>query len=234
MNTLRERGSLQRAAVVVILLAMISGCSSGADELVGWLETAADHPLSPLLVIGVFIASGFVAAPLSVVMIPTIVIYGPVFGSLWTVIGASLAGGLFFWLGSRGADLADRFRGKTADRSRIGDLMERNGIVAVAIARNLPLGPYPLVNLALGASPVSLPQFLVGNAIGLTPWILVYAITGSEVKALLSNPSPEAWMRLGLTLVVVVFVAILVSRRIGGRLALGGREGRDQRRTRPS
>ena len=65
-----------RAACVVALLSLSIACSQGATELVGLLEAAEGHPLAPLLVIVAFVASGFVAAPLSLVMIPTIVVFG--------------------------------------------------------------------------------------------------------------------------------------------------------------
>jgi len=200
-----------RAVCIAALLSLCSGCSQASTELVGWLEAAAGHPLAPLAVIAVFLASGFVAAPLSLVMIPTIVVYGPVTGSLWTAIGATLAGALFFWFGSRGAALAGRVVRGGVDRSRIGRLVERNGVVAVAVARNLPLGPYPLVNLALGASPVRMPHFLIGNLIGLTPWIVAYAVTGSELRGLLTDPSPGALLRFGLTAVGVVGIAFAMA-----------------------
>jgi uncharacterized membrane protein YdjX (TVP38/TMEM64 family) len=206
-----------RTAVVVALMLAATGCSDSTDRLVAWLEAAAEHPLSPLIVIAVFVASGFVAAPLSLIMVPTIVVYGPYLGSLWTVVGASLAGALFFWLGSRGADLAARFGRAKTDRRGLSKLVERNGVAAVAIARNLPLGPYPVVNLALGASPITLPQFLAGNLIGLTPWIAVYAITGAELRTLLSEPTPEAWLRLALTLVAVAALVAVVSAVVASR-----------------
>jgi uncharacterized membrane protein YdjX (TVP38/TMEM64 family) len=209
-----------RLAVVVAALVVASGCSGAADELVGWLESVADHPLAPLIVVAIFIASGFVAAPLSLIMIPTIVVYGPVFGSLWTAIGATLGGALFFWFGSKGGTLVGRLRKASADRSTIGHLVERNGVVAVAIARNLPLGPYPVVNFALGATPISMPQFLIGNLIGLLPWIAVYALTGAELRALLTDPSPDTLLRFGLTIAAVILIVAAASHLVRRRMTV--------------
>jgi uncharacterized membrane protein YdjX (TVP38/TMEM64 family) len=201
---------------VVLLLVFAGGCSAAADDLVDRLERVSDHPLSPLFVVLIFVAGGFVAAPLTVVMVPTILIYGPILGSLWTVIGATLSGGLFFWLGSRGATLFPRLRPNDGDRSRIGRLIERNGILAVAIARNLPLGPYSVVNLALGATPITLPRFVIGNLLGLLPWIALHALSGAEIRTLLTNPEPAVWVRLAFIVAVIVALAVATSRLTAG------------------
>jgi uncharacterized membrane protein YdjX (TVP38/TMEM64 family) len=216
MNDSRRFPGLSGAALAVGATAL-TGCDTAPIDVVGWIESSAGHPLAPFVVIAVFIVSGFVAAPLSLVMIPTIVVFGPLAGSLWTVIGATLSGALFFWLGSRGSALVDRFRNQSSGGTSLGRLVERNGVVAVAIARNLPLGPYPVVNLALGASPIRMSHFLIGNLIGLTPWIVLYAATGSQARQLLENPSPETWMRLGAVFLVLVGLTYVTSRALARR-----------------
>jgi uncharacterized membrane protein YdjX (TVP38/TMEM64 family) len=218
MNLRVPSPATSRVWVLAAGAAGLAGCSEAGGDLVVWLEASADHPLAPLGVIAVFIASGFVAAPLSVVMIPTMVVFGPLEGSLWTAVGATLSGGLFFWLGSRGARLAGRLRRRDADRSRLATLLGRNGVAAVVIARNLPLGPYPVVNLALGATAIRLPQFLVGNLIGLAPWIGLYASTGAEARTLLTSPSPETWWRLAAVVALLVAAGALGSRWLSRRL----------------
>ncbi len=214
-----------RALGLAVALIPAVGCSNFGSGLVRWIETTADHPLAPFGVIAVFVLSGFVGAPLSLVMIPTIIVYGPALGTLWTVIGATLGGVLFFWLGARGGSVLKRLNSGPDASSRLGRLLESNGIVAVAVARNLPLGPYPVVNLALGASPVRLPQFVIGNLIGLAPWIALYAVTGAEARALIADPSPETWVRAAAVLAVVVVVSLLVSRKLRRRAPAADADG---------
>jgi phospholipase D1/2 len=170
-----------------------------------------------VLVIAVFVTTGFVAAPLTAVMVPTIVVLGPLHGSLWTLVGATASGALFFWLGARGSALAGRLGARPALKDRVTRLLEGNGILAVALARNLPLAPYPIVNLALGASPLRLPDFLVGNLLGLLPWVALYAAAGAELRPLLESPSPRSLVVAGISIACLVVVAA-AARRLATRL----------------
>jgi uncharacterized membrane protein YdjX (TVP38/TMEM64 family) len=162
-----------------------------------------------LIVVAVFVASGFVAAPLSAVMMPTMVLFGPIEGSLWTIVGATASAALFFHLGAGGSAFAERFGARLPVGDRMRRFLESNGIVAVAVARNLPLAPYPLVNLALGASPVTFRHFMIGNSIGLLPWVALYAVAGAQILNLLAAPraSALAWAVLGLVCIVGATIA---------------------------
>jgi uncharacterized membrane protein YdjX (TVP38/TMEM64 family) len=163
-------------------------------------------------VIAVFVASGFVAAPLSVVMVPTIVVFGPVTGVLLTLVGASLSGALFFALGSTGSSIVGRAVDRLSFAGALARLLRTDGVFAVAVARNLPLGPYPIVNLALGASPVRFAHFMVGNLIGLLPWLILYAFAGSQLRSLLEDPDPGTAVLFGIGIVTIAVLTFLITR----------------------
>jgi uncharacterized membrane protein YdjX (TVP38/TMEM64 family) len=194
-------------------LALLStGCADSSDNLTRWIEAAQGHPLGPLVVLAAFLVSGFVAAPLTLVMLPTIVIYGPLGGGALTMVGATLAGALFFQLGVSGAGLANRFGVADLEGGKLGPLLKRNGIVAVAIARNVPVAPYPVVNFAFGASPVRFRDFLIGNTIGLLPWVVLYSLTGDQLRELAADPSPARLAVLALCIAALIALAALVGK----------------------
>lgn len=199
ISLLRPVGAPTRARALALVLAAaaLSGCG-GVPDFATLMEAGREHPAAPLLVLGIFLASGFVAAPLSAVMVPTLVVFGPVEGSAWTLLGASASAALFFKLGARGSALGKRFGLRIPPDGRLARLLESNGILAVAAARNLPLGPYPVVNLALGALPLRFADFMIGNTIGLLPWVLLYALTGAELRAAAAAPNLEGAARVGL------------------------------------
>jgi len=194
----------------------LNGCTGSWAELTLWLEAARTHPAAPLLVVALFIASGFVAAPLTVVMVPVFVVFGPLEGALWTLIGATASAALFFHLGASGSAIATRLGARFSEGGRLARLLARDGILAVAVARNLPLPPYPIVNLALGALPLRFSDFLIGNTIGLLPWLALYAVFGAQLRAFIAAPSVggAVWTGVG--------IACVTGASFGGaRLAAG-------------
>jgi uncharacterized membrane protein YdjX (TVP38/TMEM64 family) len=199
-------------AAAVGLAVLSTGCAGSGEGLTAWIEAAQGHPLGPLVVLAAFLVSGFVAAPLTLVMLPTIVIYGPLGGGALTMVGATLAGALFFQLGASGAGLANRFGVADLEGGTLRPLLKRNGIVAVAIARNVPVAPYPVVNFAFGASPVRFRDFLVGNTIGLLPWVVLYSLTGDQLRELAADPSPARLAVLALCIAALIALAALVGK----------------------
>ncbi len=202
-----------RILTIVAALGLSSGgCRGSQEALLAWLDATQSHPAGPLAMVAAFVASGFVGAPLTLLMVPTIAIFGPAVGSLIILIGSTLAGALFFELGAGGAGIARRLGLPNLDRSRLAPLLEKNGIVAVAIARNVPVAPYPVVNLAFGASPVRLVDFLIGNTIGLAPWIALYAFAGEQLRELALDPSPIRIVVVALCFAGIIGLSALVAR----------------------
>ena len=67
--------------------------------------------------------------------------------------------------------------------------LERRGIVAVALIRKVPIVPFTLVNMLIGASGLTYRDFIVGTAIGMLPGIAVFAIVGGRAAELWTNPT---------------------------------------------
>lgn len=202
------------AAVVVAMLAWAGGPSVDRawEASLEALEALEDHPLAPLAVVALVVLSACVAMPLSVVALAVMALLGPLEGAVWSAVGAACSAGLTFALGRRLSEPLGRFERVRRAQSRLEPALDRNGVLAVAVARNLPLGPYPVVNLALGALPVRFSSFMAGNLLGLLPWFVIWAAAVAGVEELAEG----AWTwgaAAGAVAVVVLMVVLLVRRR---------------------
>ncbi len=208
-------GVLTSAAVVAVLLWTTGPAVERAWETsLESLAALEDHPFVPLAVVALVVFSACVAMPLSVVVLAVMALLGPLEGGLWSAVGAALSAGLTFALGRKLSEPLGRFERVRRARSRLEPALDRNGVVAVAVARNLPLGPYPVVNLALGALPVRFWSFMAGNLLGLLPWFVVWAaaVVGAEELA------EGAWIwgaAAGAVAVAVLAVMLVARRRLG-------------------
>ena len=89
----------------------------------------------------------------------------------------------------------------------------REGVLAVAAVRALPLGPYGLVGYAYGASGVRVRDYVLGTVIAATPSAVTYALLGAAI----ASPgalSPLTFVPLAFGLLLSAAVAIRTRRHL--------------------
>lgn len=148
----------------------------------------AQSAWAPLLVIGVFIAAGFVLFPLTVLIAVTAGAFGPWPGLLYAAAGALASSLTTYMLGAR--------LGKPALRHFIGPRLNRvarriseKGVLAVAAVRLVPVAPFTIVNLVAGASGIRFTDFVIGTVLGLLPGLVVLSSLGHQIFRVLSDPT---------------------------------------------
>lgn len=141
---------------------------------------AAAGPAAP--VVGVAVGAALLVAlvPRTPVSLACGLLFGAGLGAVCALLVALAAASATFaagrWLG-RG------FVARHAGRrwSRLEQWINREGLLAVAAVRALPLGPYGLVGYAYGSSGVRVRDYALGTLISATPSAVTYALIGSAV-----------------------------------------------------
>jgi uncharacterized membrane protein YdjX (TVP38/TMEM64 family) len=164
------------------------------------------------LVIAVFVLLGLAMFPVLVLIAATGIAFGPVLGPLYAMAGslASASSGFAIgrWLGRR------RVERLTGGRlARLMGRAKRNGILTVFLVRKVP-APFTLVNIAVGASHVSLRDFVVGTVLGMTAVVVALAGFGSQLSQLFRDPSPTTIVRATLILALPLSLALLINRAV--------------------
>ena len=100
-------------------------------------------------------------------------------------------------MGSLGGIIGN-FVGEKGLRSLLGPRINKidkkfadNGILGVAIIRNIPVAPFSLVNMVAGVSSIKIHQFLIGTFIGMLPLMIVKGIVGGSIADILREPTPK-------------------------------------------
>jgi uncharacterized membrane protein YdjX (TVP38/TMEM64 family) len=192
-------GLLGLGAVVAALVAvwnLLPFDGAAVVERVGIsIESLRGNPWRIPLVLIAFVVGGVVAFPILVLIPATIIALGPLQGFICAVIGTMLGASASFGTG--------RLIGKRPLRNLFGDKMRRfereldgRGVVAVALIRKVPVAPFTIVNMAVGASGIPFREFLAGTALGMIPGIAAFALVGDRLVDVWQNPTP-----LNLTLV---------------------------------
>ena len=158
---------------------------------------------APLWVIGVYVLASLTAFPITVLIVVTALVFGPLLGLIYAVVGSLLGAAASFGLGQwLGRSTVRRLAGK-----RINELsrrLGRRGLLAALLVRIFPVAPFTIVILVAGASHMRFRDFVLGTALGMAPGILAITVFADRLAAMVRNPSPTALATLiGVGVVIV-------------------------------
>lgn len=172
----------------IILLFVLgkTGVLGSLEAFIGHMQDLADTPWALPAVIALFTGAAFVGLPQFGLIGAAVVAFGPVNGALYSWLATLVSGSVTFWIGRFSGEAAvARFSGRRA--SRFTDFVSRNAFAASLIVRNVPSGPFLIVNMAFGAVRANYFAFLGGMAIGSIPKILLVTFAGQSLMAAIAG-----------------------------------------------
>lgn len=220
----RGRGPILKVALTALLLVGLAlawhytplSQLAQLDTVRAWLADLGQSPWASVLVVGVFIAAGFLAFPVTVLIAATAAAFGAWPGFLYAAVGVMVSAAITFGLGARlGKDALRHVLGPRLNRIR--RKIARQGVLAIATIRLVPLAPFTVVNLVAGASALRPFDFIAGTALGMLPGLVVLSILGQQIVRILAHPSAGDFALLGGAVAAWILVSVglqmLVSRR---------------------
>jgi len=183
------------------------------NDLVDAVRAFGQGPTGSLVMLGGFLVGGFLAVPITVLIVVTILAFGPLVGAPSALAGALLSAVTVFGLGrALGRYRVQRFAGRRV--AHLSRRIAQRGFWAILIVRVLPIAPFSMVNLVAGATSLSLRDFMLGTALGMSPGIVLMSAFVDRLAEALRNPSPVAFGVLGLLMAAAWSFAWYVSRRL--------------------
>jgi phosphatidylserine/phosphatidylglycerophosphate/cardiolipin synthase-like enzyme/uncharacterized membrane protein YdjX (TVP38/TMEM64 family) len=190
--------------------------------LVESAQAIVGSPAAPVWVLGIYLVASLIAIPITILVVVTVILFGPVQGFAYALAGSILGAGATFWLGHlMGRGTVRRLAGSRLDTlsRRLGE----RGLLAVLAVRVIPVAPFTVVNLVAGASHIRLRDFVVGTVLGMTPGILAVTIFSDRLLGVLQDPSPRSMALLAVAIAAVAAGAFLLQRWLKRRSTGGGR-----------
>jgi phospholipase D1/2 len=221
----------RRIAVITALLLGVAALAAAwrwgpLGEMVDLAALAArgaavrDSSLAPLAVVAAFVLASLVAMPITLLILATALVFGPLAGFVYAFAGSMLAGAATFWLGrALGRGPVRRLAGRRLNR--LSRLLARRGVLAVVTVRVLPVAPFTLVNMVAGASHLRGRDFLLGTALGLLPGIASIVLFSDRLAAALFEPSAGNFAGFALALAAIAVAGIVLYRWLSRRAAAG-------------
>lgn len=226
-------GAPSRSTKKLVLYALAGGVALAALFLLGskvgdvlprftaWVQGLGVW--GPVAYIAGYVLATVLFAPGVILTLASGVIFGLFWGTVYTVIGATLGAACAFLVArylARGfveRRLAERPRFQAIDRA-----VGRQGFKIVFLMRLSPIFPYNLLNYALGLTRVRFSDYLLA-CVGMIPGTLLYVYYGKALGSLAAVASgtelqkgAEFWVFLSLGLVATIVVTTYIT-RIAGR-----------------
>jgi phospholipase D1/2 len=179
-----------------------------ASRLADWF---GDHWWAPILVVLAYTPASFIMFPRWIITMTAVIAFGPWQGLLYAYLGVILAGIATFLPGRIvERDTIRRIAGKKL--KPVTTFMERKGLIAVALVRLVPIAPFPVVNVVMGAMRVKLWHFIVGTIIGMMPGMLAATVLSDQLAGALEDPTSVNFWVIAAAVLMIVTVAFFGQR----------------------
>lgn len=185
----------QRAVWIAFALFTVAGLvlsfgmafvNLNTGELANFLRSLRGVWWSPIAVTLMFVVLAFIGAPQFVLIAATVSVFGVIEGSILSWIATMISASVGFSLGKIGGSGAlEKIIGNRG--GRILKFIGKNGFIASFIVRQVPSGPFIIINLALGASNIEVLPFLSGTGIGILPKILLVGFGAHGLSQVISG-----------------------------------------------
>lgn len=163
------------------------------DSLIDLGDRIRTSPMAAMLVLGGFVLGCVIMLPVTLMIIATLITFGPVLGVLLALGGSVLGGAAGYGAGRLlGRNLVRRLAGERING--ISRQLGRKGWLAVAGIRLLPIAPFTVINLIAGASHIRLPDFLLGTLLGMSPAVLTFAVFEASIEQALRSSDLGGWL----------------------------------------
>jgi uncharacterized membrane protein YdjX (TVP38/TMEM64 family)/rhodanese-related sulfurtransferase len=174
---------------------------------------------APVAYVSLFAAATLAFVPGLVFALAGGALFGPVWGSLWNLLGAAIGSSFAFLIARYPAgDLVSRKAGGLLQRLIGG--VDAEGWRFVAFVRLVPLFPFNLSNYALGLTRIPFLHYVVASAIGMVPGAVAYTWLGYAGRgALAGEATAVRYGLLGLGLIAAIAVMPRLIARLRARIS---------------
>jgi uncharacterized membrane protein YdjX (TVP38/TMEM64 family) len=144
-------------------------------------STIAAAPAAPVLAIGAYVALLLVLFPLTPLLVATALVFDPLRAYAVGLVGA-LAASALGWVAGR---IVARHRPRWIESRRFQPLrarLRRRGFLTMALTRLVPAGNFTIANVIGSAIGIPFRDFMLGNAVGLQPGLLLLTLLAHLVR----------------------------------------------------
>lgn len=205
---MKNRVIIKGAGFAIFLLAVVfivkyTGVAAYLEpqRLRAWI--ADFGPWGPLAYIFIYSIGPALLLPGTPLTIAGGVLFGPVAGTIYTAIGATIGASISFLIARHMArDLIARLL-KDSKWASLDEEVEKQGWKIVAFTRLIPLFPFNLLNYAFGLTRIKFSHYVCASFIFMLPAIIAFVVFSSSLLDLLQGKVSREFL-IGAALVIII------------------------------
>ncbi len=201
------------AVVTAIVLVRASGLSQYLEPEKLRALFAGFGVIAPLVYIAFFTLAPALMLPGLPISMAGATVFGPFWGVVYTIIGATLGACVAFLIARYGARGWVERRLVGSRWNRLYAETELNGWKAVAFTRLIPLFPFNLLNFAFGLTKISFFQYAVATFLFMLPGTIAFITFSSSLLGLVKGQISAEFF-IGLLLIAGVSMIPRITRRV--------------------
>ena len=157
-------------------------------SVIAFAESLADYWWAPLALILSYTPATLVMFPRWLITLAAVAIFGPWEAFAYAQLGVVLAAFCGYLIGTLVS--RETVRQMAGPRiHRLTRLLRRRGLIAVTLVRLVPVAPFIIVNVVMGATRIRLHHYIIGTVLGMLPGILATTVLGDQLTAAISEPT---------------------------------------------
>lgn len=168
---------------------------------------------APAVFVLIWILACVLLVPGATITIAGALVFGPLWGSIWTALGANIGACVAFLVGRYGArGMVEGWIEKNKSLQKIDEGVRQQGWRMLLITRLVPIFPFSLQNYVYGLTNIPFRTYALVTFPTILPGTIAYNFAiGSAREVILSGGQPEALKRTVLYLAIAGVFFVLVS-----------------------
>lgn len=219
MNVIMKNKAVVKGVMLVVLLIIVTvllrytGIARRLD-LEGLRALISGFGLwGPLAYIFIYSVAPALLFPGTPLTVAGGIIFGPVAGSIYTAIGATIGASVSFLIARYMARGLVVKLLKESNWKSLDEKVEKHGWKIVAFTRLIPLFPFNFLNYAFGLTNIKFSHYVITTFIFMLPAIIAFVVFSSSLLDLLRGKISTEFL-IGLILVIIVSAIPLVYKKI--------------------
>ncbi|MGL6064570.1 MAG: TVP38/TMEM64 family protein [Fusobacteriaceae bacterium] len=179
------------------------------DTVKVFLLTLKNNEYSSVIFIILYILFSILFLPATPLTLSSGIIFGPIKGFLFTLIGASSGLGISFLLGRYlFKDSMKKYESLPIFKIINGGIKKNDSLILLT-TRLVPIFPFTLQNYVYGLTNISFFKYWFLSTIFIIPGGISYVLIGSS---LLASSSKEFFFIIGISAILLLFIALLIKK----------------------